>query len=184
MFSATPFLVLIAGLIIIQRLFELRLARRNRAWALQAGAKEFGAGHYPLFFVLHTGWLIGWVIEAGWRGPHLSRLWIAWLLLFGLAQILRYWAIASLGRSWNTRILVIPGQPLIRRGLYRYLAHPNYLAVALELASVPLIFGAWLTALIASFLNVGLLLGVRLPTEKAALQLLEDRANAPGQPKK
>ncbi len=174
MFSAISFLAIIAGLILIQRLLELRLAHRNRAWALRAGAKEFGANHYPLFIVLHTGWLIGWLIEAWERGPHLSRWWVPWLILFGLAQLLRYWAIASLGRSWNTRILVIPGQPLIRRGPYRYLSHPNYLAVVVELVSVPMIFGAWLTALLVSLLNAALLFGVRIPAENAALRLLED----------
>ncbi len=174
MLSAPPFLAVMVGIIVIQRLAELRLARRNRVWALRAGAKEFGAGHYPLFFVLHTGWLLGWLVEAWWRGPILSRFWIAWLVLFVLAQLLRYWAIISLGRFWNTRILVIPGQSPVRRGPYRYLAHPNYVAVGLELASVPLIFGAWITALVVSLLNAGLLLGIRIPAEKAALQLLEE----------
>ncbi|NJN94539.1 MAG: hypothetical protein HC875_10810, partial [Anaerolineales bacterium] len=128
--------------------------------------------HYPLFFVLHTGWLIGWIIEARWRGAKLSRFWAGWLALFGAAQGLRYWCIASLGRYWNTRILVIPGAAPVRRGPYRFLAHPNYLAVALELLSVPLVFGAWISALIATALNAALLLGVRIPAEEKALHLL------------
>jgi methyltransferase len=158
------------GLIILQRLLELRLAARNWAWALAAGAQEFGAGHYPLFFLLHTGWLVSWAGEALARGPRLSGDWSLWLALFGLAQALRYWAITSLGRRWNTRILVIPGELPVRRGPYRWLNHPNYLAVALELATVPLIFGAWLTALIASLLNALLLLGIRIPAEEKALR--------------
>lgn len=163
----------LAGLIGLQRLLELRLATRNRAWALAQGAKEFGAAHYPLFFGLHTGWMVGWVVETLWRGAALNSLWYVWLAIFVAAQGLRYWAIASLGRFWNTRILVIPGRQPVRRGPYKYMPHPNYVAVALELASVPLIFGAWLTALVASLLNAALLLGVRIPAEKKALELLK-----------
>lgn len=163
----------LAALIIIQRLLELRLAARNRATALAAGAQEFGATHYPLFFVLHSGWLVGWIVEARRRGSKLSQFWAGWLALFGAAQGLRYWCIASLGRAWNTRILVIPDAAPVRRGPYRFLAHPNYVAVALELLSVPLIFGAWVSALIATALNAALLLGVRIPAEEKALQLLE-----------
>jgi methyltransferase len=162
------------GLIILQRLLELRLAARNRAGALAAGAREVGAGHYPLFFLLHTSWLVGWTGEALARGPHLSRGWSLWLALFGLAQALRYWAITSLGQRWNTRILVIPVALPVRRGPYRWLDHPNYLAVALELATVPLLFGAWLTALVASVLNALLLLGIRIPAEEKALQSQND----------
>jgi methyltransferase len=165
--------LLLAGLIMIQRLLELRLAARNRAWALAAGAQEVGAGHYPLFFLLHTSWLVGWVVEAMLRGPALGQNWYFWLGLFGASQGLRYWCIASLGRFWNTRILIIPGAKAVRRGPYRFLAHPNYLAVAFELLSVPLIFGAWLAALVATILNAVLLLGVRIPAEEKALQLLE-----------
>ena len=159
--------------ITLQRFLELRLAKRNRTWALEAGAQEFGANHYPLFFLLHTGWMIGWVVEAFARGPALSRFWYVWLLFFIIAQGLRYWAIRSLGRCWNTRILVIPGAVKVERGLYRFIRHPNYLAVGLELASVPLIFGAWLTALVASILNAGILLFVRIPAEEQARQLME-----------
>jgi methyltransferase len=164
----------LAILIALQRLFELRLAAHNRAWTLANGGREFNAGHYPLFFILHTGWLIGWVAEALRRDGRPGRGWPFWLALLGLAQGLRYWAIASLGRFWNTRILVIPGRPLVRRGPYRFIRHPNYLAVALELLSVPLIFDARLTALLASLVNALLLLGIRIPAEETALGLLKD----------
>ena len=168
------FILGLAGLIIGQRLLELRLAAYHRTWALAEGAQEFGAGHYPLFIVLHSGWLAGWIIEAVLRGARLSRFWYLWLGLFVAAQGLRYWCIASLGRFWNTRILVIPGAQAVRRGPYRFLAHPNYLAVAVELLSVPLIFGAWLTAVAASTFNAALLLGLRIPAEEKALRLLKD----------
>ena len=167
---ATGLVIILAVFIAVQRLEELRVAARNRAWALASGAREFGAGHYWLFVLLHSGWLIGWVVEAFVRGPQLSTGWFVWLALFVAAQGLRYWAITSLGPYWNTRILVIPGHRLVRRGPYRYLSHPNYVAVTIELVSVPLIFGAWITAVVVSFLNASLLLGVRIPTEKKALQ--------------
>lgn len=160
---------LTALVIIIQRWLELRLAERNRDWALRQGASEYGASHYPLFFVLHAGWLIGWVGEALATGSRLSRGWPVWFGLFAAAQGGRYWAISSLGRYWNTRILIVPGVRRVRTGPYRFLRHPNYLAVVVELAAVPLIFGAWRTAVIAGLLNAALLLGLRIPTEEAAL---------------
>ena len=159
--------------IVAQRLVELRVAKRNEAWAREQGAVEHGAGHYPLFFVLHTGWLLAWPIEAWLRGPTLALGWIAGLVVFGLTQILRYWAITSLGLRWNTRILVLPGAPRIRRGPYRFVPHPNYVAVVLELAVVPLVFGAWWTAAIVGALNLALLLGIRIPAEVRALEQAE-----------
>lgn len=157
------------GVVVVQRVTELRRARRNEAWARDRGAVEHGARHYPAFFVLHTGWLGAWVLEAWMRGPALSEQWIAWASVFALAQVLRYWAIFTLGPRWNTRILVLPGLEPIARGPYRWLRHPNYVAVALELCAVPMLFGAWITAAVASVLNAGLLLGVRIPAEERAL---------------
>jgi len=96
-------------------------------------------------------------------------MWWLWLAGFVLAEALRYWAIATLGQRWNTRILVIDGLPAIRSGPYRFVAHPNYLAVALELVCIPMIFDAWITAAIASVLNAALLLGIRIPAEQRAV---------------
>lgn len=152
-----------------QRLAELALAVRNRRWLLARGAREYGAGHYPLFVVLHTCWLAGWLAEGFVRGGGPGAAWALWLGLFLVAQGLRYWCIASLGRRWNTRILVLPGVPPVRRGPYRILRHPNYLAVTAELLCGPLIFGAWLTALAAGVANAWLLLAVRIPAEEKAL---------------
>lgn len=156
-------------LVVAQRLLELRLARRNLAWALTRGAREYGRRHYPLFFLLHIGWMLGWSFEGLARGG-LSPAWGFWLTVFILAQALRYWAIASLGPYWNTRILVVPGAKRITSGPYRFLRHPNYLAVGLELLALPLVFGAWVSALIATVLNAGLLLGIRIPAEERALR--------------
>jgi methyltransferase len=157
-------------IVLVQRITELRLARRNEQWARAQGARESGAEHYPLFFLLHGGWGIGWITEALLRGPSLAPGWWAWLGGFVLAEILRYWAIATLGRRWNTRILVIDGLPVIQNGPYRFLAHPNYLAVAIELLCIPMVFGAWITAVIASALNATLLLGLRIPCEQRAVR--------------
>jgi methyltransferase len=159
-----------AIVLIIERLLELSIAKRNRTWALAAGAQEFGERHYPLFFILHIGWLLGWLVEGGLHGNILSELWYLWLGLFVFAQGLRYWCIASLGRFWNTQILVIPGRQLISKGPYKYLKHPNYIAVAIELAAVPLIFDATVTATIVTLCNAGLILGIRIPVEEKSLR--------------
>jgi methyltransferase len=154
-----------------QRLLELRYAEGNRARALQRGAREFGAEHYVFFVVLHTAWLLGWVVEGLWfaRAMTVGDS-IALFEAFVLAQALRYWAIASLGEAWNTRILVVPGMKRVSKGPYKWVNHPNYIAVAIELFAGPLIFGAWRTALIASLLNAILLLFIRIPAENAALR--------------
>ncbi len=160
----------VIAVVLVQRVTELRLAKRNEAWAREQGAREYGAGHYPLFFVLHGGWAIGWISEAALRGPTLAPGWWAWLGGFVIAEALRYWAIGTLGKRWNTRILVIAGLEPIRSGPYRFVRHPNYLAVAIELACIPMLFGAWITAVVASVLNAVILLGVRIPAENAALR--------------
>lgn len=166
-------IAVMAAVIISQRLIELAVAERNRRWSLSHGAQEYGAGHYRLFFILHAGWLIGWIIESSKAG-RLSEFWPGWLALFICAQLLRYWCIACLGNCWNTRILVIPGLTTVKRGPYRWLKHPNYLAVAIELAAVPLVFGAIKTAVIATVGNAALLLFIRIPEEERALKLLSD----------
>ncbi|MDX2004567.1 MAG: isoprenylcysteine carboxylmethyltransferase family protein [Meiothermus sp.] len=155
--------------VVTQRLLELRLARRNLAWALSQGAKEYGKEHYPLFFLLHVGWMLGWLVEGLSRGQ-VSSVWWLWLGVFLLAQGLRYWAITSLGNYWNTRILIVPGGRRVASGPYRFIPHPNYVAVALELLSLPLVFNAWVTALAATVLNALLLLLIRIPAEERALR--------------
>ncbi len=160
----TPYLV---GGLILQRLLELRTARANERWARAQGATEYGAGHYWTFFVLHPAWLLCLLLEG-----RASRQQVNWpmLLLFLLLQPLRYWVMRSLGRYWNTRILIVPGGERVGAGPFRFLKHPNYTVVALELASGPLAVGAWRTALAFSVLNAALLLGVRIPAEEAALR--------------
>lgn len=169
MVSATQLLWALIGVVAVQRVSELRLARRNEAWARAQGAREYGAGHYPAFFLLHGAWLLLWPLEAWRGGPTLAAGWWIWLLLFAGAEALRYWAIGTLGSRWNTRILVIPGSPPISRGPYRWLRHPNYVAVVIELAALPLVFGAWRTTLVVGLANLTILLGVRIPAEMRAL---------------
>lgn len=171
MVTAGSYLVL--GCLIGQRLGELLLARRNYASLLKQGAKEFGKKHYPLFFLLHITWFICLVAEGVYYGPVLQKFWYVWGIGVAAAQLLRYWCIGSLGRYWNTRILIIPGEVRVRRGPYRYMSHPNYVAVCLELFCIPLIFDAVLTAVMFSLFNLLLLLAVRIPAENRALRLLQ-----------
>ncbi|MBB5235491.1 isoprenylcysteine carboxyl methyltransferase family protein [Deinococcus budaensis] len=158
---------LMFGYLSVQRLLELRLARANERWAREQGATEHGQEHYPLFFLLHPGWMLGLLLEGRRSGAPVN--WPA-LALFVLAQPLRYWVIRTLGRYWNTKILIVPGGKRVTGGPFRYLRHPNYAVVALELAAAPLAVGAWRTALAASVLNAALILLIRLPAEERALR--------------
>ncbi len=168
MLTGTAVLVLAVALVAAQRLLELALARRNEREARAKGAVERGRKHYVFIVALHSLWLVSTLVEGILRGPVLPFYWPAPLALFLLAQPLRYWAIFSLGESWNTKILVVPGAKPIRRGPYRYLNHPNYVAVVLEILAFPLIFGAWTTALVFTVLNAALLF-VRTREENRAL---------------
>ena len=169
--SATALLILAVGLVASQRLLELLLARRNERRALARGAVEWGRGHYPLIVGLHSLWLVSTLVEGLLRGPELPALWPVPLALFLLVQPLRYWAILSLGESWNTKILVVPGAKSVTSGPYRYLSHPNYVVVVVEIFAFPLLFGAWLTALVFTILNA-VVLRVRIGEENRALRKL------------
>ena len=151
-------------LVALQRLGELVYARRNTARLLAQGGHEVGGGHYPVIVLLHLAWLaaMAFAIPAETEPQ--------WLLLavFLLLQAARLWVIASLGPYWTTRIITLPQAPLVRHGPYRFLRHPNYLVVALEIAVLPLAFGAWQIAVIFSLLN-GLALAQRVRIEEAAL---------------
>jgi methyltransferase len=163
----------LVALIIIQRLLELNHAKHNLAWAMANGGQEFSPEHYPFMVALHSSWIVAMLLEGWLQGAALSSLWWLWLGLFLIAQVLRYMIILSLGKLWNTRIIIVPNTKLVRTGLYGFVKHPNYLVVALELLVTPLIFGAWLTAIIFSLLNGILLLGFRIPAEERALETLK-----------
>jgi methyltransferase len=156
--------VLIVGLVAAQRLAEVVQATRNTRALLRRGGVEVGSSHYPLFVLLHAAWLVALVSLVPADAP------LSWLLLalFVVLQALRLWVVLSLGPYWTTRIITLPQQPLVRRGPYRFLRHPNYLVVAAEIAVLPLVFGAWQISLIFSLLN-GVLVAWRIRVEEQAL---------------
>jgi methyltransferase len=169
MVSATPAYYGLLGLVALERGFELWLSRRNAAAALARGGIERGREHFGFMRALHAAFLAGCALEVALLDrPFDPRLGFPMLALALAAQALRYWAIATLGARWNVRVIVVPGEPVVTRGPYRWLRHPNYLAVVLEGFALPLIHGAWLTALGFSALNAWLL-HVRIRVEERAL---------------
>lgn len=164
----TPYLLLLA-LVAVERLAELTVARRNAAWSLARGAREYGRGHYPAMVALHTALLAGCAVEP-WAAdrPFLPLLGWPALAVAVAAQGLRWWCVATLGPYWNTRVLVVPGLTPVAAGPYRLLRHPNYLAVVAEGLALPLVHCAWVTAAGFCLLNA-LLLRVRIRCEDSAL---------------
>ena len=157
------FAVVILALVTLQRLYELSLSSRNTRRLRALGAVEHGRGHYPAMIALHAAWLaLLWWFAPG-RLVNLPLL-----SLYLLVQLARAWAVASLGERWTTRIIVLPEAPLVRRGPYRFIRHPNYVIVSLEIALLPLLFGLWPLALIFSLLNFAML-RVRIRAENKAL---------------
>ena len=157
-----------AAALVVQRLVELRISARHAALLRARGAIEHGRGHYPLLVVVHTLLPLGMIAEAWFLGARPGALWPLWALLFAFAQGLRYAAIRALGTYWNVRVLVVPGATLVRSGPYRWLRHPNYVAVVIELISAPMLFGAWRTALVVTALNA-VALTLRIRCEERAL---------------
>lgn len=156
---------IVLALVAAQRLVEMLYSRRNEARLRARGAVEAGRGHYPFFFLVHGGWLAALAISTG---PATSiNMW--WLGLFALAQIGRIWVLWSLGPFWTTRILTLPEAPLVTAGPYRWLRHPNYFIVVVEIAALPLAFSAHGIAVTFSLLNA-LLLGHRIRIENHALR--------------
>ena len=166
--ALTGFYLLIA-LTGIERLVELVVAKRNRRWSLAKGGIESGQGHWPWMVALHTGFLIACVAEVAWLGPSfVPRVGGAMFLVALGCQALRWWCIQTLGRQWNPRVIVVPGAPRITGGPYRWLSHPNYVAVVLEGIALPMVHGAWRTAIGFTLLNA-FLLHTRIKCENEAL---------------
>jgi methyltransferase len=160
-------LVLAVG---IERLAELAVSKRHAAWAFARGGVEYGRPHYPAMAAIHTALLVACVVEVVVADrPFLP--WLGWPMfaLVLLTQALRWWCVATLGKQWNVRVIVVPGMPLVNRGPYRWLKHPNYLAVTVEVAALPLVHSAWVTAIVFSVANAILLLRFRIPAEERAL---------------
>lgn len=160
--------VVLILLVAVERVAELVVSKRNLEWSKANGGREFGAGHYPVMVALHTGLLAGAVLEARWRK---RWIWPAFWVVVA-AQALRWWCITTLGKQWNTRVVVVPGAPRIVGGPYSLVPHPNYVAVVLEGAALPLVGGAWVTAGVFSVANA-LLLRTRIRVEDEALQSLK-----------
>jgi methyltransferase len=160
---------LLVAAVAVERLVELVVSRRNLAWSLARGGSVHGTGHWPFMVVLHTGLLVGAVVEVAVADrPFLP--WLGWPML-GLvlaSQALRWWCIRTLGPRWNTQVVVVPGLPLVRSGPYRVLPHPNYVAVVVEGFALPLVHTAWVTAVVFTALNLPLL-AVRIRAEEAAM---------------
>ncbi|WP_318604375.1 isoprenylcysteine carboxyl methyltransferase family protein [Azospirillum sp. NL1] len=152
--------IVIMLLVTAQRLSELLIDRHNRAALLAQGAREYGRGHYPWMVLLHVGWLAGlWdaVLKGSPWNPGPGPVEPVWLAVLLAMQALRLWVQVTLGRRWTTRIIVLDGAPLVRTGPYRFTDHPNYLAVAVEIAALPLAFGMVGYAIVFSILNAAML---------------------------
>lgn len=163
------YLVLL-GLVATERLVELALSRRHARAAIARGGIEYGARHFRVMSVMHTAFLAACALEVVLlHRPFVPSVgWPALAAVLG-AQALRYWAIGALADRWNVRVIVVPGEPAVRRGPYRFLRHPNYVAVVIELVALPLVHGAYLTATAFSIANA-LLLRVRIHVEEEALK--------------
>jgi len=180
--SRILYLILI-GVVIVERLVELAISNRNIRKLKSRGALEVGRGHYPAMVVMHTFFLASaplevWLLDR----PFLPPLAISMLVVLVAAMSLRYWVIATLRERWTTRIICLPGSPLIASGPYRYLRHPNYLAVVAETFSLPMVHTAWMTAILFSICNA-LVLRARIRVEDRALwrhsAFFDDRTSEP-----
>jgi methyltransferase len=169
--------VLLVSAIAVERLAEVAVSRRHTAWSMARGGREYGRGQYPVMVALHVGLLAGILVEVWLRRPdHQAALVVTMLALVAGAQALRWWCIAVLGRQWNTRVVVVPGMPRVTGGPYRFLKHPNYVAVVVEGLALPLACSAWVTAALFTVANTAFL-AVRIRTEDRALAQLR---RAPG----
>lgn len=169
--SEILFAVLV-GLVGLERIAELVVSKRNAAWSFARGGVEHGQGHFPVMVVLHTALLAGALIEVWVLRPDFVPAlgWTMLALVVG-SQALRWWCITTLGSQWNTRVIVVPGLSLVRRGPYRIMPHPNYVAVVVEGFALPLVHSAWITAVVFTVLNA-VVLTVRIRVENAALAAL------------
>ncbi|MGG4011806.1 isoprenylcysteine carboxyl methyltransferase family protein [Bacillus smithii] len=158
----------VLGWLVLQRLIELRIAKRNEKRLIDKGAVEFGSGHYPWMVLLHCAFFLSLLAEVQGFGKTPHRYWIFLLFLFFCLQMARIWIITSLGPYWNTKIIVLKGAEAIKKGPYRWIRHPNYWLVTLELILIPLLFQAYITLFLFFLLNQSML-RIRIRTEEKAL---------------
>ncbi|MBB6444329.1 isoprenylcysteine carboxyl methyltransferase family protein [Bacillus benzoevorans] len=160
-------------LLAVQRICELVIAKRNEQWMKKRGAREYGQRHYHFIVLIHVLFFVVYFLEVTAGDKELTPVWPFLLSLFALTQLVRIWAITSLGKYWNTRIIVLPGATLVKKGPYRFMRHPNYLVVSLEFLIIPLLFEAYMTAIIFTLMNF-LILSIRIPAEEKALKAVTD----------
>ncbi|PIC86680.1 isoprenylcysteine carboxyl methyltransferase [Sporosarcina sp. P20a] len=158
-------------IVVVQRLVELVVANRNEKWIRNQGAIEIGASHYKWMVLMHIAFFISLLVEVLVFDRSLLPVWGTLLAIFLLMQVLRVWCLSSLGKFWNTKILILPGANVQKKGPYRWIRHPNYVIVTTELIVLPLLFSAYLTAGLFLLLNIWML-SVRIPTEERALREL------------
>ncbi len=166
--TTTVFIALFSFLI-LQRMAELVLAEHNRRWAMDHGGREYGGRTYPAIVIVHTLFYVSLLLEWSLRSRGWDSHWPLWIFLITAAQMLRLWSIRSLGRCWNTRIITVPDVKLVLCGPYRFVRHPNYTVVIIELLAIPALCGAYFTAAIFSLANA-VILAVRIPEEERALE--------------
>ncbi|WP_306807295.1 isoprenylcysteine carboxyl methyltransferase family protein [Peribacillus muralis] len=161
----TIFIILIA----IQRLVELYIAKQNEKQLKVAGAVEYGESHYRWMVLMHVSFFVVLILEVLAFGRNVSALWPIWLTLFLVAQSGRIWVISSLGKHWNTKIIVVPDAEVVIKGPYKFFKHPNYIIVATEIIVISLLFNAFFTAILFTILNAWMM-AVRIPLEEKALK--------------
>ncbi|MBJ7464994.1 MAG: isoprenylcysteine carboxyl methyltransferase family protein [Mycolicibacterium sp.] len=159
------FIVLIG----LERLVELAVSRRNANWSFARGGREFGQGHYPVMVAMHSALLLSCMAEVAFaHRPFIPALGWPMVAVVAASTVVRWWCVATLGKRWNPRLIIVPGAELVRSGPYRWIHHPNYTAVAVEVAALPLVHSAWLTAIVFTIANAAVL-RVRITAENLAL---------------
>ncbi|USK36316.1 hypothetical protein LIT25_16790 [Bacillus sp. F19] len=155
-------------IIIVQRVSELFIAKRNETHMKSMGGEEHGGEHYPLIVAVHLLFLLSFTLEVMIFNKEISPLWMMILPIILITQVIRYWAVFSLGPFWNTKIIIVPGLEVVAKGPYRFMRHPNYLVVAVEILFLPILFQAYATAILFTVLNAAIL-SIRIPAEENAL---------------
>jgi methyltransferase len=175
MFKGEPMYIFYAFilLLIAQRLAELLIAKRNEQWMKQRGAREFGQTHYRFIVLFHSLFFVSFWIEVTVWERTLLPVWPFLLTIFLFTQLVRVWALTSLGKFWNTKIIVLPEASVVQKGPYRFMKHPNYLVVTLEFMTIPLLFQAYYTSILFTLLNL-FILSIRIPAEEKALNELTE----------
>ncbi|MDZ7883072.1 MAG: isoprenylcysteine carboxyl methyltransferase family protein [Mycobacterium sp.] len=159
------FIVLIG----LERLVELAVSRRNANWSFARGGREFGQGHYPVMVAMHSALLLSCMAEVAFaHRPFIPALGWPMVAVVAASTVVRWWCVATLGKHWNPRLIIVPGAELVRSGPYRWIHHPNYTAVAAEVVALPLVHSAWLTAIVFTIANAAVL-RVRIRAENLAL---------------